>query len=208
MTTLASGYIQKDYLLFLGVTAMNVTSLLALPFLRVNLMVKAEISLDTTGRSLNLKTAPAILIYLSAMVWDSVNNYLRFKDTNQTPPYELAFSVFTYLIIVTQIGTALLIFNVAVNWVLEENKAIDKATSSRDLLSAYTRLINKYRHLKDGSGDFLFCLCFYFGLILFGTAWVVTFFVRQASLLYTMPFVLMTLANFLLLREAAKKIFF
>ena len=178
--------IKKDNLLFLGSAAMNVASLLALPFLKVNLMVKGKIPLNATWRSVKLMTVLAILISWSAMVWNNVNFLLGL---------ELALAVSTYLIIVTQIGTGLLIFNIAVNWVLEENSALDKATSSKDLISAYTRLINKYRHLKQGSGNLLFFMCFNLGVTLFTSAWIVTI----LTFILSVPFAMMALANFLLL---------
>ena len=165
---------------------MNVASLLALPFLTANLMVKGKIPLNATWRSVNLMTAPAILISWSATVWSNVN---FFQGLN------LALSVPTSLIMVTQIGTGLLIFNIAVNWVLEENKALEQATSSKDLISAYTRLISKYMHLKQGSGDLLFFMCFNFGVILFASAWMVTI----VPFLDSLPLALMVLSSFLLL---------
>ena len=187
--------IKKTDILILCFAALNMTTLMALPFLRVNLMVKGKISLDATWRSVNLMMAPAILTYFCGAVWNSVNVYLVGKGTS----YDLALSVPTYLIILTQKGTGLLIFDIAVNWVLEENEAIDEATSSENLLSAFTRLINKYMHLKNGSRGILFFMCFNYGLVLFGTAWM-AYFVSKYSLLYAMPLVLITLAHILLLK--------
>ena len=192
VTWLVRGKIQKQLLLILGFAVMNMTSLLALPFLKVNLMIDGKISLDATGLSLNWMTALAFLTNLSAMVWSCVDASVISGEK----PYELALSISTNLIIATQIGTGLLIFNIAVTWVLEENNAIDKATSSKDLLSAYSRLISKYRNLRDGSGGILFFLCFNFGLILFTAAWLATIFAKNS-----IPLVLITLTNCLLLKD-------
>ena len=190
ITMLVTHGINKRPILILGFAALNITALLTLPFLRVNLIVKGKISLDATWRSVDLMTAPAMLIYFSAMIWNSVNMY----HYNQSL-FDLVVSAATYLIIITQIGTGLLIFNMAVNWLDEENNAIDKASCSGDLLSAFTRLINKYRNIKDSTGGLLFFMCFSFGLSLFGSAWLVADFPFANA----MPFVLTTLANFLLL---------
>ena len=186
MTRLGNNGIKKDDILYLGIAAMDVVSLLAYPLLMVKLMVKGKISLKATWRSVNLMTAPAILIYLSALVWINANFLLGL---------ELVLSVSISLIMVTQIGSGLLIFNIAVNWVLEENNALDKATSSKDLISAYTRLINKYRDLKQCSGGLLFLMCFNFGALVFQSAWLLT----TVTFILAMPFAMMALANFLLL---------
>ena len=188
---IGNGSTTKENLLYVCFTLMSISSLLTIPILKANLIVKGNISLKAKGLSFKIKTVATLLIYASGCFW----MYINFFKHLLIPLQLAARGICIYCIVITQMGTGLLVFNIAVNWVLEENIALDKATSSKDLISAYTRLINKYKHLKQGSGGLLFLMCFNFGVMLFAGAWLVT----TMTFIFALPYVLVALANFVLL---------
>ena len=154
----------------LGKALIMYVNLFALPIVRTKLVVNAKITLDAKGHSKRTKTdALTFLLFATGMVLQRV---LSYTELNTYKLYLLSLAIPAVLAYILQIGTSLLVFSIATNEINQENKMLESAISSKDLFSAYTKLISKYKALQNSCGALLFVLCFDLGLKLMSHAWI------------------------------------
>ena len=167
--------------LFLG--ALNVANLLALPILQANLIAGGGISLFTTKLSYKKYILLGSLNLIGGPVWIQVAGNIG----SNSGLIKLTVSLLTIAVLNVQGVSLLLLFDAAVNWMLQDSENIDRATSGNELATSYSQMIEKYRSLQQSSGSLLFTLTAYFGLNIIMTAYI-TFVMSKFVTIFGIPF--------------------
>ena len=183
---------RRDPLLFLSLFlgALNVANLLASPILQANFITAAGISLFTIKLLYKKYILFGSLNLFGGSVWIPVAVYIG----SNSDFVKLAVSLITIAILNVRVVSQLLLYDAAVNWILQDSENMQKATTGNELVTFYSRIIEKYRSHKLSSGSLLFTLTTFFGLNIIIIAYI-TFFMTKYAAIISFAYGMMTIGQ-------------
>ena len=193
---LINGNTDKGVIIPLCFTLMGIMNFVALPIVRTILVVNAKIPLDAIWNSKRILTVLGILLFGSGMVLQSVLIYTELNN------YDTNLLILTIPVgvlgLVIQNGTTLLVFSIAVSWISQDTKNLEKA-SRYSILAASTELLSNYNAIQNSSGPLLLVLCFNFGINMSVNAWIALETFKTTPFIFVLSNVIIVLGAFFML---------
>ena len=160
VTGLLNDTVSKDNLVPLFFCFSFALISVGLPFMRANLVVQGEISIDAGWMFIRKMIVPANLLCASGAI-------ILHTSSSSIGDIDCVLGTLTSMAIIEHLSAAVLIFNVGVGQILVYLEEMERNLSAHQLLTAYSKLVEKYTNLQRGSGGLLLLLySTFFGMMM------------------------------------------
>ena len=164
------------------------------PFLRVNIIVDGKVDLVSKWSSGKILLLFGLLVDTIGSLWQAIETPVSYYQNL----YLLILVIPAVIIQKIQIACGIIVFCTAVSWLTTEGEETDILSMKEYILSS-RKLIQRFNNIQQGSGIFLFVMCFYCAMMSVFYAWVgIAMF--KFSAVSSIPFFHVALGNILILK--------
>ena len=164
------------------------------PFLRVNIIVDGKVDLDSKWSSGKIVLLFGLLVDTIGSLWQAIETPVGYYQNL----YLLILVIPAVIIQKIQIACGIIVFSTAVSWMTKEGEETDTLSIKEHILTS-RKLIQRFNCIQQGSGIFLFVMCFYCAMMSVFYAWV-GMAMFKFSAVSSIPFFHVALGNILMLK--------
>ena len=172
----------------LSMSGLNILKLLVSPLLRAKVIVKSKVPMSSHKFTYKI----VLLIGFFTLLGGFANLRLMMYVSGTDKLLDFITALLAYACVNIQTVSEMLVFNIAINNILENLDTLENGIIVCDVLSSYSGVIRKYKLIQKSSEMLLFTLCAYFGVNIMFTAYLAAA-IFKSSLLFFFTFGSMTI---------------